>query len=274
MKILIACDMEGISGITSWPHVDPDKGEYQRFRRLMTADVNAAVAGAAAGGADEILIADGHWNSGNILIEELDPRAVINSGTPSKFSMVQGVDTGVDAALFLGYHARAGSLHAVLDHTWSSLRVANLWLNDRIVGEFGLNAALCGAFGVPVLMVSGDQAVCMEAREWVPEVEPVQVKKAGSRTQAECLPLEKSQALIRAGAERAVRRFAAGQGTKPLALGTPVKVVVEFFYSLMADQASLMPGTIRLDGRKLEFTAPDMPTAYQAFRAMVSLAAV
>ena len=110
MKLLIACDMEGISGVVSWDQVDPSKPEYQRFRHIITADVNAAVAGACAAGVKEIVVADGHWNSSNVLLDELDPRANLNTGTPTRLSMVQGADSGIDAAIFLGYHARAGSL--------------------------------------------------------------------------------------------------------------------------------------------------------------------
>ncbi|HAL16306.1 MAG TPA: hypothetical protein DCP32_06020 [Anaerolineaceae bacterium] len=272
MKLLIAVDMEGISGVVNWDQVDPSHAEYQRFRAIMTEDVNAAIQGAAAAGTAEFLVADGHWNSSNILIEKLDPRAHLNSGTPSPFSMVQGVDSGVDAAFFIGYHACAGSLHAILDHTWSSARVANVWLNGRLTGEFGLNASVCGHFGVPALMVSGDQTVCAEAREWVAGVETAQVKKAASRWAAECLPLEASRQVIRETAERAVRSFMAGKYPPPLKIKTPVTVRVEFLAAQMADSSVIMPGAVRVDGRTVEFTAPDMPAAYLAFRSAVGLA--
>ena len=271
MKLLIAVDMEGISGVISWDHIDPDHPEYQRFRHMMTADVNAAILGAAQAGASEILVSDGHWNSTNILIEELDRRASLQSGSPSPFSMVEGVQHGVDAAIFIGYHARAGTLNAILDHTWSSVRVQNLWLNGRLAGETGLNAAVCGAFGAPVLMVSGDKAVCEEAVDWLPGIEPVQVKRATGRHSAECLAVPVAQELIRQGAERAVRRFLAGSAPAPLLLANPVEIVIEFSYSDMADRAALLPGSTRLDGHRLRYTAPDMPSAYLAFRAAVTL---
>ncbi len=271
MKLLIAVDMEGISGVVTWDHIDPGHPEYQRFRRIMTADVNAAILGAAQAGASEILVTDGHWNSTNILIEDLDRRASLQSGSPSPFSMVEGVQHGVDAAIFIGYHARAGTLNAMLDHTWSSTRVQNLWLNGRLCGETGLNGAVCGAFGAPVLMVSGDKAVCEEAADWLPGVETVQVKRATGRHSAECLPVPVAQELIRQGAERSVRRFLAGVGPAPLKLETPVEGVIEFSYSDMADRATLLPGSTRLDGHRLRFVSPDMPAAYLAFRAAVTL---
>ena len=269
MKLFIACDMEGISGVVTWDQVDINHSEYKRFCKIMTADVNAAIQGAAAAGATEILVADGHWNSTNILLEELDPRASLNCGSPSPLSMVQGVDTNVDAAIFIGYHARVGSLNAILDHTWSSVRVANVWLNDRLVGEFG---AVCGHFGVPVLMVSGDQTVCAEAKEWVTGVETATVKKAAGRFSAECLPLPVSQQLIRDTAQRAVHRFLDGKGPAPLKVKTPVKLEIELFSSNFADKASILPGVQRVDGRKLLYTADDMRQAYLTFRAIVTMA--
>ncbi len=272
MKLLIAVDMEGITGVVSWDHVDPHQAEYQRFRRLMTDDVNAAIAGAAEAGADDIQVSDGHWNSGNILIEELDSRARLNTGTPAPFSMVQGVQHGVDAVFFIGYHARIGTPNAILDHTWSASRVANLWLNDRLVGETGLNASVCGAFGAPVLLVSGDQSVAAEAQEWIPGVETAIVKQACGRFAAQCLPPAESHPLIRNAAQRAIERWKNGQAPAPLDAGSPVNLRVQFHNTQMADMAVLMPGATRLDGRTIEFQSSNAATAYCAFRTAVSLA--
>jgi D-amino peptidase len=126
MKILIAVDMEGITGVTTWDQVTAGHTEYARFRTLMTEDVNAAIRGAFDAGATETIVADGHWNGSNILIEDLDRRARLNSGSPSPLSMMQGIDESVDAVFFIGYHARNGSPNAILDHTWSSRTVANV----------------------------------------------------------------------------------------------------------------------------------------------------
>ncbi|MGA2083217.1 MAG: M55 family metallopeptidase [Holophaga sp.] len=272
MKLLIAVDMEGATGVTAWDHVDPKTAEYLRFRNLLTADVNAAVEGALAAGAGDILVVDGHWNSGNVLIEELNPKAQLITGTHLPLSMVEGVQGGADAALFVGYHARAGTLHAVLDHTWSDRRIINLWLNGRLAGETGLNGALCGAYGVPVLLVTGDQAVAAEARDWIPGLETAVVKTALGRTGAQCLPPAETGPLIHAAARRAVRRFLDKQGPSPVQMTRPVTVRIEFGNSQMVDAASLLPGSERLDGRTLEFTAGDMTSAYLQFRAAVSLA--
>ncbi len=271
MKLLIAVDMEGITGVVNWDHVTPSHPEYQRFRHLMTADVNAAISGAADAGADEIVVSDGHWSGANLLIEELDPRARLNCGSPAPFSMVQGANDGIDAAFLIGYHAHIGSQNAILDHTWSSTAVANVWLNDRIVGEIGLNAAVCGAFDAPVLLVSGDQTATAEARDWLGEIETAVVKQASGRFAAECLPPAVSQKLIRESAARALRRYLKGQAPAPLKVELPVTVTVEFTYSNMADLASILPGAARLDARRVAYTAADMPAAYRGFRALVGL---
>lgn len=273
MKILIATDMEGASGVVHFDQTDPSHPEYARFRRLLTGDVNAAIQGAAAAGATDFIVTDGHWNGGNLLIEELDPRAHLFSGSPTPWGMVDGVDQGVDAALFIGYHARAGTQNAILDHTWSSVRVFNVRLNGRLVGEFGLNAAVCGHFGVPVLMVSGDQAVCAEAADWVNGIETAVVKTAVGRMSAQCLPLETARRVIRETAERAVRRMIAGDAPAPLQVEMPVDLEIEFHYPQMTDNAALLPGSQRLDGRRLTYRAADILEAYRAFRAAVGLAA-
>ena len=272
MKILIAADMEGITGVVQWDHVNTTHPEYQRFRRLMTADVNAAVRGAFDAGATEVIVTDGHAYSRNILIEELDPRARLNSGTPQPLSMVEGVDQGVEGVLYVGYHARGGSKQAVLDHTWSDERVANLWLNGRLTGEPGLNGAVCGHFDVPILMVSGDQTVCAEVRDWFGDVETAVVKIATGRFAAECLPPQRTQVLIQEAAFRAVMHLKAGQAPQPLKLSSPITLVLELNQSEMADRAMTLPGTRRLEDRRVEYQAADILTIYNAFRALLALA--
>jgi D-amino peptidase len=272
MKLLIAVDMEGISGVVHWEQVTPGDPEYLRFRHIMTADVNAAIQGAANACADDILVTDGHWNGTNILIEELDARAHLNSGSPSPYSMVEGIDTGVDAAFFIGYHARSGSINAILNHTWSDSRISNVWLNGRLVGETGLNGSVCGAYHVPVLMISGDQTVCAEAREWIPEIDTVVVKQATSMMAADCLPTQVAQQHIKETAEQVVQKFLNGSAPVPMKTSTPVTIGIEFIYADMAERALLLQGSTRVDGKKIEFQSADMVTAYFNFRAAVTLA--
>ena len=271
MKILIAADMEGVSGVTTWDQVTARKPDYERFRLLMTEDVNAAIRGAFDSGAKEVFVTDGHASGSNILIEELDPRASLNTGSPSPLSMMQGVDE-VDGVIYVGYHARAGSPDAVLDHTWSSRTVANVWLNDILVGEYGINAALAGHFDVPVLMVTGDQTACTQTVELLGDVETVVVKHATGRYSAECLPPTVVQEMIQKTAAKAVARLAKRKAPEPFVLEEPILLSVEFFNSAMADHAMRMPEAER-DGTCISLSLPDMVTAYNAFRALVALAA-
>ena len=272
MKILIAADMEGITGVVHWTQVDPSHPEYARFRRLMTEDVNAAIRGAFSAGATSVSVTDGHDSGRNILIEELDPRAILNCGTPSPLSMVHGVDQGVDGVLFVGYHGRIGSRATILDHTWSDERVANLWLNGRLFGEPGLNAAVCGHFNVPVIMVSGDQSVCAEARDFLGDVETAAVKQAIGRMSAECLPPAVTAPMIEAAAQHAVTRLRDKKAPAPFRMQLPIVMIVEFVQSEMADKAMILPGACRLEDRQVQYSAPNMLTAYFAFRTFLALA--
>jgi len=270
MKILISADMEGISGVVDPAHTNSTHPEYQRFRQIMTEDVNAAIRGAFKGGATEVLVSDAHGNKTNILVEKLDERAEINSGGIAPFGMVQGADEGFDGAMFVGYHSRMGT-QGILSHTISGARVSNVWLNERITGEFGLNASLCGYYGTPAILVSGDLTACQEANEWVPGIEQVVVKKSTSRFSARCLPTTRSQRLIEESTEKAVKRLKDGGAPPPLQILAPVKIVLEFINSAMADQAEGLPGVNRLDGRRIEMDSFDMPTAYRTLRAAISL---
>src|SRR5439155_494039 len=181
----ISVDMEGIAGVVHESQTDPTTpafaAEYGRFRRLMTAEANAAVEGALAAGATRVLVNDSHWHMRNLLAEELHQAAELVSGDPKPRSMVQGIDAGFDAALFIGYHARAGTRNAILDHTYAD-RIHEVRLNGKPVGELGLNAGLAGVHGVPVALVSGDSALAAEAKDLLGAgVATVIVKQAVSR---------------------------------------------------------------------------------------------
>jgi D-amino peptidase len=273
MKVLISADMEGISGIVDWEQVTPGTAEYlSRGRQLMTGDVNAAVNGAFTGGADEVVVADGHWDARNILIETLDPRARLNSGTPSPYSMLQGLDDKPtpDAVIFLGYHAMQNTKKAVLDHSWSDTRTRAVYLNDLLVGEIGLNAALAAAWGVPVVAFTGDQHAGAEAQDQLgPELEIAVVKNATGRFAAQCLPLGEARERICDACARGVMKLKEGKAAKPFVVAEPIRLAVEFQHTQYADRGYLMPGTERINGVRLEITLPDMITAHRAFRALM-----
>jgi len=266
LRVLISVDMEGIAGVVSGDHVTSTHKEYERFRKLMTAEANAAIAGALAGGATHVVVNDSHGSMTNLLIEELNPAAELISGSPKPFSMMQGIGPDVDAVFFVGYHAASGTGAAVLEHTWSG-RVAGIRLNGRAVGETGLNAALAGAYGVPVVLVTGDRAVTEEARALLGEIETVAVKDGVARTAAQCLHPQIAQERIRQAAERAL-----GLSIPPFVVPAPVTLHVAFQRAQHADLAELVPGSRRVDGRTVEWTGEDVPAVYKVFRAMTVLA--
>ncbi|NLF01967.1 MAG: M55 family metallopeptidase [Anaerolineales bacterium] len=266
MNILISADMEGISGVVLADQTTSGNKEYDRFRRLMTADVNAAIEGALAGGADHIVVNDSHGSMTNILIEELNPAAELISGKPKPFDMMQGIGNDIDAVFLVGYHAASGARAAVLEHTWT-LRLIEVRLNDQPVGEMGLSAAVAGAFGVPVVLVTGDLAVTQEARALLGEVEVVPVKEALTRTAAQCIHPEVAHSRIRQAAQRAVSRPAA-----PLTIPLPVTLQIAFIRSTQADLAAMLPGSQRVDGRTVAWTGESMQDVHRAFLVMVHLA--
>ncbi|MBA3317369.1 MAG: M55 family metallopeptidase [Gemmatimonadales bacterium] len=273
MRVYISVDMEGVAGVVHEDQTDPidprHAGEYNRFRRLMTSEANAAVEGALAAGATRVLLNDSHWQMRNLLAEDLHPEAELLSGGPKLRSMVEGVGLGFDAAMFIGYHAMAGTAQAVIDHTYAGV-VHQVRLNGRPAGELAINAALAGTHGVPVALVSGDQALAAEARELLGEgVETVIVKHAVGRFAARSVSPGESCRRIRDGAAAALRRT-----HRPLALDSPVRLEVEFALSNMADMAELVPGSVRTGGRTVEYVHQDYGEVFRAWRALYNLAGV
>ena len=265
MDLLISVDMEGVAGVVSSDHTDSSHKEYERFRRLMTAEANAAIEGALAGGADRIVVNDSHGSMTNILIEEMSSAAELVSGKPKPLGMMQGIGPDVDAVFLVGYHARSGTGAAILEHTWSG-RVVEVRLNGLAVGEMGLNAALAGACGAPVVLVTGDRAVTEESRALLGEVETVAVKSGVTRTAAQCLHPDVAQERIRWAAERAI-----GLGASPYLVSAPITLQVVFQRATFADLASLIPGTARVGGCTVEWQDEDMEAIYRAFVAMMTI---
>jgi D-amino peptidase len=273
MRVYISVDMEGIAGVAHEDQTDPidprHAGEYNRFRRLMTNEANAAIAGAMQSGATGILVNDSHWLMRNLLAEELEPAAELLSGGPKRLSMVEGIDGGFDAAMFIGYHARAGTRHATIDHTYTS-RVYEARINGRPVGELALNAAMAGVHGVPVALVSGDQALAAEARGVLGnDVETVVVKEAVGRFAARSLAPAVACERIRTGAAKALATRHA-----PFTFPAPMRLEVDFTLTQMADMAELVPGSTRTAGRTVSFTGDDYGEVFRAWRAMYNLAGV
>lgn len=266
MKVLISVDIEGVSGAVALNHTASNHSEYQRFRKIMTAEANAAIEGALAGGADQIVVNDSHGSMTNILIEELNPVAELISGSPKPFGMMQGIGEDIDAVMLIGYHASAGTSGAVISHT-NTGSVQEVRLNGQVVGEAGFNAAVAGAYGAPVVLVAGDRAVTEEVRELLgADVETVAVKEGITWTSARCLNPEVTRKRIREAAERALSR-----PVKPYIVQPPITVRATFQLPIHGDMAALVPGSRRLDGCTLEWTGPDMQAVHAAFRAMTGL---
>jgi D-amino peptidase len=272
MNILISADMEGVSGVTAWDHVTPGHDEWKRFREIMTADVNAAIQGAFEAGATKVSVSDGHWNLTNLVRERLDPRAWLNQGLGSPFTMMQGIGPEVNGVMMVGYHARAGTHLAILDHTVSAV-IAGVWFSDLEVGEIGLNAAVAGHFGAPVIMLSGDQSAAKEVQELINhDVEVAVVKKARGRFAADLTPIALAQEKICEAAARAVTRLRNRNAPPPFAVPAPFRLAVEFLTSDMADRAEYVPQTERLSGRRVAIQVPDPVQAFRALRAFVRAA--
>lgn len=266
MKVYISCDMEGISGIVSSEQTHKGNKEYERARKLMTEEVNAAIEGALVGGATEIVVNDAHGEGRNILIEELNPQAQLISGWPRSWGMMQGIDRTFDAVFFIGYHAQAGTKDSVIAHTVSG-RIYQVRLNGEPIGETGLNAVLAGYFGVPVVLVTGDRLLVEEAKALLgPPLETVIVKEGYGTRAAKCLSPQRAQQLIREATERALK----GHG-EPFRVSPPFSLIVDFVRGVQSEMAELIPGVMRLEGRRVEYTHDDYLTVYKVFRALNSL---
>jgi D-amino peptidase len=274
MRVYISVDMEGVAGVVHEDQTNPIDprcaSEYARFRKLMTAEANAAIQGAIDVGATRVLVNDSHWTMRNLLAEEMHEAAELVSGGPKMRSMMEGIDAGFDAALFIGYHARAGTKNAILDHTYAD-RIMDVRLNGRSVGEVGINAALAGTFDVPVVLVSGDAALAAEAFDLLGEdVTAVIVKEAVGRHAAKSLAPAVACRRIREATAKALKR----KKHHRFAIEAPITLEVDFSKTVEADMAEVTPGALRTGGRTVAFTHHDYREVFRAWRAMQNLATV
>ena len=271
VKVWISVDMEGIAGVSHPGPTRRDDAGYPASVELMVGEANAAIAGALAGGATDVLVNDSHGGMYNLRPADLLPEARVLQGQKA-WSMVAGAgsDARIGVALFIGYHARAGHPSATIAHTYTG-RPTLTTLGGRPVGESGLNAAVLGAWGIPVGLVTGDDALGDEIAEWLPWAERVVVKEGFGTTAAASIHPTAARDLIRAGAERAVRRALAGE-LEPLVVPAPVAVEVEYHRPIEADYAAIVPGAERFGDRGVRHRGPDVVTAYRGFLAGVRLA--
>ena len=267
MKVHIISDMEGVSGIVKWEQVTGGDPMYEEGRRLYTEEINAAVRGAKAGGATEIVVMDCHgagggWNFNSLVPELLDPDCewVVQERWTGYTGFLEG---GCDAALFVGMHARAGTHDGVMNHTVSDSDWRDLRFNGTLVGEIGINAALCGTWGCPVLLVTGDEAACTEGRELLGSgLVTVAVKEGLSRYSARQIAPSRARAMIEEGARKALADLDA---VPPYDPGKPCEIDVEFTITEALDAFRDRAGIEIVDSRRLRVRAEDWWTAWRRF---------
>jgi D-amino peptidase len=244
MRIYLLCDMEGTSGIWRREQTDGSSPHYQQGRDLLMADVNAAIDGCYEAGATELVVCDTHGGGPNFLIERMDPRPWYE--TPNEFSPLPSIDESFDGLILMCHHAMAGTQGAFLDHTQSSTHVFDYRINGDSYGEIGQETAYAGHFGVPLIMVTGDEAACAETQRQFPGTVTVAVKRALSRSHACCLHPERARELIRNGAVEAVRK---AKTLKPFRPATPITLELTCYRTDMADAAAARPGNERVGPR-------------------------
>lgn len=269
MKVYISADIEGVAGVVSPQQGQPGNTDYERARRLMTEEVNAAIAGAFEGGASEVLVNDSHGPMTDILPELLDARADLILGKPKPFNMLAGLTRDFAAVFLVGHHASASGF-GVLAHTTSSFAFREVRLAGRALGEPGIYGAYAGELGVPVALVTGDDRLVAETRDLFPLAEAVCVKTALSNRAARQLSVEKARAAIRAGARQALSTL---DGIRPFTLPGPF--VAEFVMNspALADQGAVLPPARRADATTLAFTCANAAEAIGWMTALSALSA-
>ena len=255
LKIYISADMEGVVGTVTGEQLGPDGFEYERARRWMTEEVNAAIRGARASGATEILVSDSHGNGQNLLLDELPADITVIRSWPRPLGMMAGIDDTFDGAIFIGYHTSTDNSTGVRAHTMSSARLTSVKLNGVPVPETGLNAAIAGHFGVPVIMLSGDDAIAEEASDLLGDLETAVVKKAYGFHSAETLMPEAAYKLIEETAARAVARIAEFE---PWDVGGPVELEVSFKNYRPVEALGYLEIVERIDSHSIRYSGPDM----------------
>ena len=272
VKVYISVDMEGVAGIS---HAKPtNRGDdlYPQSVELMVGEANAAIEGAFAGGATDVTVNDSHGQMYNLTPEKLDPRARLVQGK-KLFSMVEAArEGGFGIALFVGYHARAGHPRGTIAHTYTG-RITLASVNGRPITEAGMNAIYLGALGVPVGMISGDDALAEELADWFPWAELVVVKRGVSWQAADSLHPSQARDLIRDGARRAVERIVSRDpATVPLVLPAPLRLQLDFAHPGQADIAATIPGFERVGDRGIAYESDDAIILYRAFLSAARLA--
>ena len=270
MKILISVDIEGVAGVYHSQQVRAGNPEYERARRLMTEEANAAIEGAFEAGADEVLVNDSHGDFRNLLPDVLDARAQVVQGKPRYLSMSAGVELGVSGMCMVGYHSRAGG-RGILAHTINSFAFARIELNGEPMSEAGLYGALAGEYGVPVLMGSGDDVFIEENQALFPHAVFVQTKRATGQNSGVSLSPQKACEAIRAGIVEGITKRAQSQ---PLRLNTPLNVDLHAQTPALADLFCQWPTFERVNATQLRFAAPTVEAAVRMLNCCSAMSAM
>ena len=259
IKVYISADMEGVVGAVTGAQLSPSGFEYQKFREYMTEEVLAAIRGARAAGATEFLVSDSHGNGQNILIDRLPKDVQIVRSWPRPLGMMGGLDESFDAAIFIGYHTSTSNTEGVRAHTMSSATLTDVRLNGTSVAEAGFNAAIAAHFGVPIVMVSGDDAIVRETKRYVgDDVEGATVKWAKSFHSARTLTPEAGYEVIEAAARRAIARV---DEFEPMRRISDVQLEISFKNYRQAEILSYLSVVERIDSHSIRYIAKDMVDA-------------
>ncbi|MFF8286000.1 M55 family metallopeptidase [Streptomyces albus] len=279
MKVYISADMEGVTGLVGADDVQMGGRDYDRGRVMMTEDVNAAVRGALAGGAGEVVVNDTHSTMRNLLVESLHPAASLVRGKPKPMGMLQDLDDSFDAVVCVGYHARAGAL-GVLSHSFMGHEIEDMWLgavgdepgDARAMGEIGFACATATAIGVPVVALTGCDVACKEIEEWDTRVRAVPVKYARDRFAARLRPAEEARAAIEAAVADGVREAATPAVRPRLVPDTAEQVLaVRWQSASVAQQLEGIPGVSRLDDRTVRAQG-SLPVLFRLFGVFMGVA--
>jgi len=255
LKIYISADMEGIAGVVSDAQLGPEGWEYGRFREFMTGEVNAAIDAARAAGATDILVSDSHGNGQSLLLDRLPPDVMVIRSWPRPLGMMEGIDETFDGVIFIGYHSSTDNTRGVRAHTMSSANITSLRLNGRIMSEGSLNAAIAGHFGVPVIMVSGDDVAVAENQVIVGNMEGAVVKWALGFHSARTMTPEAAQEVIRTRAASAITRI---DEFEPYVLEPPIEVELSLKHYRPVEVLGYLPNVERINSHTIRFVAEDM----------------
>jgi D-amino peptidase len=256
VNVLISIDLEGVAGVATRQQTLPGGRDYERARRLMTAEANAAIEGAFDAGAEVVVVTDSHGPADNLIAEELDSRAELVSGDPKPLDMLEGLTDQTDVVLFVGYHASAADSSGVLAHTFSGGAFTDVRVNGQSISEAQLNGWVAAEFDVPVGLVTGDDVICTAAERMFPGSICIPVKKSIGRTAAQSTHPEVAREAITDGARRAVLAAKAGQ-LRAARISGDLVVEADLRPSGAIELVALMPGSKRVGGRTIRFDATD-----------------